>query len=313
MNRYPSAQVLDVRGRLFLFDCGEGAQMQMRRMGIPYLRIDSICISHIHGDHLFGLFGLLSTMTMLGRTACLNIFAPRSFWPVLKFYLSYFGEGRKFEIGHHVLSMKSPEKIWESKSVELVAFPLNHRIETYGFIVREKPPMLNVRKDAIEKYGLTIAEIASLKRGEDVVRPAGEDGGYGFETGYRRFSGTSEPLLISAAEAAYVPYIPRSYAYCSDTAPFPELSSWVKGVSLLYHESTFPEQYSQTAADTCHSTASQAAQCALQAGAGKLLLGHYSSRFSDTGIFLQEASAIFPETVLAKEGMRIEIPLERFK
>ncbi len=311
MKRYPSAQVLDVRGRLFLFDCGEGAQMQMRRMGIPYLRISVICISHIHGDHIFGIFGLLSTMSMLGRTAHLDIFAPRAFGPILKFYLSYFGEGSKFEIEHHVLSMKSPEKVWESRHLELEAFPLNHRIETYGFILREKEPMFNVRKDAIERYGLTIAEIAALKRGADVVRPAGEDVSPGIGNGFRRFSGGPEPLVIRCSEAAYRPFIPRSYAYCSDTAPFPELPDWVRGVSLLYHEATFTDELSDIAEKTSHSTARQAAECASAAGACRLLIGHYSSRFTDTSVFLKEAKEVFPATILANEGDVIEIPLEK--
>ena len=311
VNRYPSAQVLDVRGRLFLIDCGEGAQMQMRRMGISYLKIDNICISHIHGDHLFGIFGLLSTMSMLGRTAHLNIFAPRAFGPVLKFYMSYFGEGTGFEIEHHVLSSKSPEVVWESRSTEMLAFPLNHRIEAFGFIIREKMPMFNVRKEAIQKYGLTLAEIAALKRGEDVVRPAGDDSGPSFENGFKRFSGGPEPLVISMEEAAYIPYTPRSYAYCSDTAPFPELADWVKGTTLLYHEATFPECYADVAERTHHSTARQAAECALKAGAGRLLIGHYSTRVSDLGIFLKEASAVFPDTMLAREGDEIEVPLEK--
>ena len=151
----------------------------------------------------------------------------------------------------------------------------------------------------------------NLKR-EDVIRPAGEDAAPSVANGFRRFSGTSEPLVISNAEAAYVPYTPRSFAYCSDTAPFPELSGWVKGVDLLYHEATFSDEYSEMAEKTHHSTARQAAECALAAGAGKLLIGHYSSRFSDLGILLKEACEVFPATELAQEGMVIEVPLQKF-
>ncbi len=289
-NRYPSAHVLDVRGRLFLIDCGEGVQIQMRRMGISYLKIEVICISHIHGDHLFGLFGLLSTMGMLGRTAKLRIFAPKSFAPILKFYISYFGDGMKFDIDFQPLSMKSPEVIYETKSIEILAFPLNHRIETFGYVIREKPPMFNVHKDAIERYGLSLAEIGTLKRGEDVVRNTG---------------------VISNSEAAYLPYVPRSYAYCSDTAPFPELAQWVKGVDLLYHESTFPVSMSDMAAATFHSTTVQAAECAREAGAARLVVGHYSSRFSNVAPFLDEIRQVFDNAVLAKEGDVLEIPLVR--
>ena len=223
-----------------------------------------------------------------------------------------FGDGMRFEAEHHVLSADAPETVWESRNAELLAFPLNHRVEAYGFILKEKEPMPNVRKDAIEKYGLTIAEIATLKRGEDVVRPAGIDAEPGPENGFMRFSGGPEPLVINCREVTYRPYIPRSYAYCSDTAPFPRLHEWVRGVTLLYHEATFPEELSDMAAKTYHSTARQAAECARDAGAGRLLIGHYSSRYPDVSVFLKEAREIFPDTVLANEGDVIEVPLIKF-
>lgn len=293
-DRYSSAHVLDVHGRLFLIDCGEGTQMQMRRKGISFLKVDTICLSHIHGDHIFGIFGLLSTMGMLGRTSVLNIYAPGSFAPVLDFFLRTFGEGLRFRIDLHELRCTSPELVAETRTIELLAFPLHHRIETYGFIVREKEPAFNVKKDCIEKYGLSLAEIGTLKRGEDVVRTRGE-----------------ETETVQASEAAYRPYAPRSYAYCSDTAPFPELSSWVRGVDLLYHEATYPSEMKELAEKTFHSTAEDAARCALEAGAGKLVIGHYSSRFSDLSPFFEQASAVFPETVLARELDTIEIPLKK--
>ena len=305
--RYPSAQVLDVRGRLFMIDCGEGAQMQMRKAGISFLKIEHVCLSHIHGDHLFGLFGLLSTMGMLGRSSQLNIYAPKNFHPVLKFFLSYFGEGLQFHINYVPLDMKQPEIIYDNKTVELLAFPLNHRIETFGFIIREKMPQYNVHKEAIAKYGLTIAEIGALKRGEDIVRPAGPLTVPCVENDFKPCSGTSEPLMIRNADAAYIPYVPRSYAYCSDTAPFPELAKWVKGVTLMYHEATFPAEMEEMAAKTNHSTTLQAAQTALDAGVGRLLVGHYSSRFPSVDFFLDELRSIFPETYLAHDMDVVEI------
>ena len=305
--RYPSAQVLDVRGRLFMIDCGEGAQMQMRKAGISFLKIEHICLSHIHGDHIFGLFGLLSTMGMLGRSSQLNIYAPKNFHPVLKFFLSYFGEGLQFHINYVPLDMKQPEIIYDNKTVELLAFPLNHRIETFGFIIREKMPQYNVHKEAIAKYGLTIAEIGALKRGEDIVRPAGSLTVPCVENDFRPCSGTSEPLVIPNSEAAYIPYVPRSYAYCSDTAPFPELAGWVKGVTLMYHEATFPAEMEEMAEKTNHSTTLQAAQTALDAGVGRLLVGHYSSRFPSVDFFLDELRSIFPETDLAHDMDVVEI------
>ncbi len=305
--RYPSAQVLDVHGRLFMIDCGEGAQMQMRKAGLSFLKIEHICLSHIHGDHLFGLFGLLSTMGMLGRSAQLNIYAPRNFAPVLSFFFEHFGEGIRFGINYVPLEMKEPEIIYESKSVELLAFPLNHRVETFGFIIREKMPPWNVRKDAVARYGFTIAEIAALKRGEDIVRPAGELTVPCIENGFRPCSGTSEPLVIKNGDVTYVPFQPRSYAYCSDTAPFPELADWVRGVTVMYHESTFPDEMRELAAKTFHSTTLQAAQTALDAGVGRMIVGHYSSRYPSVRFFLDELRSVFPNTDLAHDMDVIEI------
>ena len=287
--RYPSAQVLNVRGRLFMIDCGEGAQIQLRKAGVSFLKIEHICLSHVHGDHIFGLFGLLSTMGMLGRTAPLNIYAPRSLAPVLDFFRSSFGEGLLYEIRHVELQMTSPEVVYENRTVELLAFPLNHRVETFGFLIREKMPQHNVHKEAIARYGLTLAEIGTLKRGEDVVR---------------------EDMVIRNADAAYIPFKPRSYAYCSDTAPFPELAQWVKGVSVLYHEATFPAEMSEMAEKTFHSTTLQAAQCAKDAGVGRLLVGHYSSRFPSLDFYLDQLRSVFQESFLTRDMDVFEISFE---
>lgn len=286
-DRNQSAQVLNVHGRSFLIDCGEGVQVQLQRYRISHAKIDSIFISHIHGDHVFGLFGLLSTMGMLGRTAPVNIYAPVNFGPILKFFLSYYGEGLKFEIRHYPLKGKEPENIYETKSVEVLAFPLNHGIETYGFLFREKMPQYNVQKWAITKYDLTLTEIGTLKRGEDVVRSDGE--------------------VITASEAAYLPYEPRSYAYCSDTAPFPQLAEWVRGVDLLYHETTYLKEFVEDAQKRHHSTTLQAAQCALEAGVKKLIVGHYSSRHKDITVFEKECRTIFPQTVCVNDGDTFEV------
>lgn len=284
--RYSSAQVLDVRGRLFMIDCGEGVQMQMRRAGISFLKIEHICVSHMHGDHVFGIFGLLSTMAMLGRTAPLNIYAPKDFGHLLDFFKAGYGEGVLYDLNHIALEMDSPEIIYENRTMELLAFPLNHRIATFGYIIREKTPPLNVRKEAISRFGLTLSEIGTLKRGEDVVR---------------------SDMIIRNEDAAYERYLPRSYAYCSDTAPFPELAEWVKGVNLLYHEATFPADMADFAAKTGHSTTIQAAECALQAGVGSLLVGHYSSRFSSLDFYLDELRSVFPSSYLSHDLDKIEI------
>jgi ribonuclease Z len=272
-----------------MIDCGEGAQIQLRKAGVSFLRIEHICLSHIHGDHIFGLYGLLSTMAMLGRTAPLNIYAPKSFAPILDFFRERFGEGILYEINYVVLEMSSPEVVYENRNVELLAFPLNHRVETFGYIIREKMPQFNVRKEAIAEYGLTLSEIGTLKRGEDVVR---------------------EGMVIANSEAAYRPYHPRSYAYCSDTAPFPELAQWVKGVSVLYHETTFPAEMEEMAAKTYHSTTLQAAQCARDAGVGRLLVGHYSSRYPSVDFYLDELRSVFPDSFLTRDMDVVEISFE---
>ena len=286
VNRNQSAQALQVHGRLFLVDCGEGVQNQMVRYRVPMMKLDSVFISHIHGDHVFGIFGLLSTLGMKGRRTPLNIFAPVSFGPILKFFLSYYGDGIAFEIRFTPLKMKAPEVILETKTAQVLAFPLNHGIETFGFLFREKEPMMNVRKEAIAEYGLTLTEIGALKRGEDVLRPEG---------------------IIPNAAAAYKPFEPRSYAYVSDTAPFPEETEWLRGVTVLYHEATYLEELADQGALRHHSTTLQAASVARDAGAGRLLIGHYSSRTRESAPYEAECRKVFPATYAASDGDVYEI------
>lgn len=307
VDRYQSAHVLEVHGRIFLIDCGEAVQRQLIRNKIPLAKLDSIFISHIHGDHLFGLFPLLSTLGLACRTAPVMVYGPSNMEPLLKFFMSYYGKGIGVEVKFRPLSVKAPEVIYSTKSLEVLAFPLNHKIETYGYIFREKTPLLNIRKEALEKYGFTRTEIGALKRGEDVLRPAGHDDGATFLNGFVKYSGTDEPLLITNDEAAYLPYEPRSYAYCSDTAPFSELSQWVKGVNLLYHEATYLQQYEEQARLRFHSTTIQAAECALEAGVGKLVVAHYSSRCKDSSRYQEECRKVFPETYAANDGDVFEI------
>ena len=295
--RHQSAQVLSVRGRSFLVDCGEGTQERLGDCHVSPMKIDSIFISHIHGDHVFGLPGLLSTMGMLSRTQPLNIYAPPAFGPLLKFFLSYYGEGISFEIRHIPLTMRELEVIYQTKALEIKAFPLNHGIETFGFLFKEKDPQFNVRKWKVEEYGLSLAEIAAVKRGEDVVRGLPD--------------GTC--LVLPFDELGYKPFEPRSYAYCSDTAPFPREAEWVSGVDILYHEATYTDDLSDLAVARHHSTTSQAARCALEAGAKRLVIGHYSSRGKDIGRYEAECRAIFPETYAASDLDVFDIPLVKIE
>lgn len=287
-SRNPSAQVLDVRGRLFLVDCGEGAQRQFCRQRLSFDRIDAIFISHIHGDHVFGLPGLLSTIGLATSRKSIKVFGPQALGAILKFYLSYYGDQIGIKVDFIPVKTKGPQVIFENKFLTVEAFPLNHRIETYGYLFREKTPQLNVRKDAIERYGLGIAEICSLKNGEDVVR---------------------ENEIIRSEEVTYLPYPPRSYAYCSDTAPFPSLAEWVQGVDILYTEATYMADLEKEAAERFHSTTLQAAHLAREAGARKLVVAHYSSRYRDIAPLLSEIRSVFPNAEAANDGDVYDVPL----
>jgi len=285
--RNQSAQALQVHGRLFLLDCGEGTQYSLVENNVPMMKLDSLFLTHIHGDHVFGIFGLLSTLGMKGRQMPLNIYAPVNFGPILKFFLSYYGDGIGFEIRFTPLKMKEPETILETKSLRVQAFPLNHGIETFGFRFEEKDPPYNVHKEAIGQYGLTLTEIGTLKRGEDVVRADGS--------------------VIPAAEAAYKPFVPRSYAYVTDTAPFPEEADWLRGTTVLYHETTYLQELADQGAQRHHSTTLQAAQLAKDAGVGKLLIGHYSSRNAEGKAYEAECRTVFPDTFATSDGMTFQI------
>lgn len=285
--KYQSAQVLCVHGRYFLIDCGEGVQQQMTVLKVPMMKIDSIFISHIHGDHVFGLFGLLSTLGMKGRTAAMNIYGPVNLGPIIKFFLSYYGDGLAYDIRFVPLKGSAPEVIYDTKNLEVVALPLNHGIETYGYIFREKEPMLNVHKWAVEAFGLSLTEIGALKRGEDISRADG--------------------TVLTAERCAYKPFEPAAYAYISDTAPFPELAAWLKGVTTLYHEATYLSGLEDQAAKRHHSTTLQAASVARDAGVSRLIIGHYSSREKDIALYQAECRTIFPETFAATDGDSFEI------
>ncbi|GAB1474878.1 ribonuclease Z [Bacteroidota bacterium] len=287
VNRFPSAHVLNVHERIFLIDCGEGCQMQLRRFGFSFLKIREIFISHLHGDHIFGLYGLLSTMSLLGRSADLFIYAPSAFQSILSSFLEHFGNMFKFSIKHIVLKGNGAEVILDARKYEVLSFPLNHRVDCYGFIFREKTPVRNVYKEFVESENLSLTEIASLKNGRDVIRENGE--------------------ILDHLRLTYQPYAPRSFAYCSDTAPFTQLPQYLHGVNLIYHEATFGNDMEKMARDTMHSTAADAAKCAADSGAERLLIGHFSSRYRDVEVLLNEARAIFPETFVADEGMEFNI------
>jgi len=285
--RYPSAHVLNVHERLYLIDCGEGTQMQLRRNKIRIGKINHIFISHIHGDHIFGLYGLLSTYSLMGRTTPLHLYAPVNYQAILLSHLSDFDIHLNYDIDFIPLNGKDPVKILDDKYLTVTAFPLVHRVPAFGFLFREKPRDRNIIKESIEKYNIPAVRIPAIKKGEDFITEEGE-------------VIKNEEMTIPGPE-------PLSYAYCSDTAHFSRLASFVRGVSLLYHEATFDDSLSDLAKTTGHSTASDAARTALEAAAGTLLIGHFSARYRDLSLLVDESRSVFPRTLPAVDNMSYDV------
>jgi len=289
--KYPAAHVLNVHERFFLIDCGEGTQIQLRKARFRFGRINHIFISHLHGDHVFGLPGLLSSFDLLGRKTPLHLYGPPDLQIMLDFYLRNFAVEPEYQIILHPVSEPHYHKIFEDKVLEIYAFPLEHRIPTLGYHFVEKQRPLNIRKDRIEKYNLSIKQIVRAKMGEAVTLDNGQ--------------------VISNAELTEIPYRRRSFAYCSDTAFCRKNASLIRPVDLLYHEATFLEEDYILAKKTGHSTAAQAGRFAIAAQAGQLVIGHFSNRYKDTGLFLKEAAEVFPDTREAVELQTYRIDLQK--
>ncbi len=290
-NRFPSSQVVNIYGTPLLVDCGEGTQLQLRRFHVSFGKIRHIFISHLHGDHYFGLFGLLSTYELLHRDVDLHLYAPAGLKKILwSSHSPVKARELPFPLHFHALPGRGGV-ILEHKNFTVEAVPLEHRIDAWGFIFREKQRQPNIIKSKIEELRLLIEEIVKLKRGEIVER---DDG-----------------TVISPEQVTIPAPRPRSYAYISDTKYLPRLAQILSGVDVLYHEATFDNAYKQKAEATYHSTAEQAAMLALSAGVGQLIIGHYSATILDMAKFYQEAKAIFPNTILAYDGLKISIPVPR--
>jgi len=285
--RYPSAHVLNAHERLFLIDCGEGTQMQLRKTRTRFAKINHIFISHLHGDHVFGLYGLLSTFSLMGRTNPIHLYAPENYDKMLKSHLSDFDINLSFEIDFIPLSGKDPVKILDDKYLTVTSFPLQHRIPSYGFLFREKRSERNLIKECIEKYQIPQIRLPAIKKGEDFVTPYG--------------------VIIKNEDLTLPPHEPLSYAYCSDTKYFKRLASFVKGVSLLYHEATFDKSKEDLAKITGHSTTLDAAKTAIDAKVGALIIGHFSARYKEIEPLVEEAQTIFPETYAAIDGHSYEV------
>ena len=280
----PSSQIINVRDKLFMIDCGEGTQLQLRRSKLRFGRLNRIFISHLHGDHCFGLIGLISTLGLLGRTGDLIIHSVAGLEEILRPEIDFFCKDHPFQVKIETFDPKKSEIIYDDRSVTVKTIPLKHRVPCAGFLFQEKQKEAHLISDLIKFYNIPIKELAKIKQGADFITEEGNV--------------IPNARLTTPAEPA------RSYAYCSDTAYDERIIPIVEGVDLLYHEATFANSDTPRAKQTGHSTAQQAAEIAKRANVKKLMLGHFSARYPDNEILLDEAKGIFENTILANEGLR---------
>lgn len=283
--------MVNVHEQLYLVDAGEGVQRQLFRYGINPLKLRAVFISHLHGDHVFGLFPLLSTLGLYGRKTPLPVFAPAPFGEMLACYRRYFDPEPPFEVEWREVRTTEHALLLANRTLEVWSIPLRHRVPAAGFLFREKEPSLNIHKGLIAQYGLSVAQIAAAKRGEQVRLADGQ--------------------TIPNAALTYRPYVPRSYAYLADTNFSAKAARLVSGVDLLYHEATYADAERRIARERGHATAAEAAKAALMAHARRLVIGHYSARYKDEGVLVGEARAYFPETFPAVEGQTFTIEKRR--
>ena len=284
---FSSSQVVNIREKLFMVDCGEGAQLQLRRSKLKFTRLNHIFISHLHGDHCFGLMGLISTFGLLGRTAALHIYAHEELEKLLAPHLEFFCKGMTYDVVFHAIDPTKAAIIYDDRSVSVSTIPLKHRIPTCGFLFQEKKTPNHIIRDMVDFYQIPVFELNRIKNGEDYVTPDG---------------------VVVPNSRLTTPSAPaRSYAYCSDTICLRNILPQIKGVDLLFHEGTFAQCDAARAKETFHTTAQQAAEIARDAEAKQLVIGHFSARYEDESVLLKEAQAVFPNTLLAKENLRITI------
>ncbi|MCD8293387.1 MAG: ribonuclease Z, partial [Prevotellaceae bacterium] len=284
---FPASQVVDVRGKLFMIDCGEGAQMQMRKARLKFSRLKAIFISHLHGDHCFGLMGLVSTLNLLGRKEELHVYGPEGLEELFAPLVTYFNQEMSYPVLFHVFGNKEPALLYEDRSFTVTTIPLCHRLPCCGFLFAEKRRPNHLVREMADFYHIPVQQLNLIREGADYVTPDG--------------------TVVPNARLTVPSAPPRRYAYCSDTLCIPSVVEQVRGVDLLFHEATFATAEEARAAQTFHTTAAQAARIAADAGVKRLLIGHFSARYVDESLLLEEAKAIFPQTGLAEEFLCVPI------
>lgn len=287
LQRGTSAQYINCQQRKILIDCGEGTQLKLRQAKIKFQNLQLILISHLHGDHILGLPGLISTMNLLGRKQKLLIIGPEGIENFIQSQLTFTQSYIGFEIEYKVLKKNTNECIFEDKCITIETFPLKHRIPTQGYRINEKPGKRPLDKVAFDKTGVSVAYIEKLKAGQDIVDNNGVE--------------------VKSEKVTLPPKPSKSYAYCSDTAYDESIIPFIKGVDVLYHEATFIEKEKDRAKSTCHSTAKQAALIAKKAGVKRLLLGHLSARYKEISDHISEAEVYFEEVMVPEDGTTIKI------
>ncbi|UYW01846.1 ribonuclease Z [Flavobacterium agricola] len=281
----PTAQVLETKRHMFLIDCGEGTQVQLRRQKLRFARINHIFISHLHGDHFFGLIGLISTFMLLGRTEDLHIFGPKGIKEIILLQLKLGNSYTAYKLYFHELESKETEVLFEDDRIKISTIPLAHRIYTNGFLFQEKETEYKLNIPVLEDLKIPVVYYPKLKQGGDIV---------------------VDDLIYRNADLTFGPLPQKSYAFCSDTKYYEAIVPIIANCTALYHESTFLEKDAALAAKTGHSTAKEAAKIAQLANAKQLILGHFSSRYNNTDWFKQEAITIFPAVTIAYDGLTIE-------
>ncbi|AXG74440.1 ribonuclease Z [Flavobacterium arcticum] len=283
----PTAQVLEIKNRMFLIDCGEGTQVQLRKNKLRFSKINHIFISHLHGDHFYGLIGLVSTFSLLNRNNDLHIYGPKGIKEVTLLQLKLSNSYTGYNLYFHELESKESEVVFEDDKVIVTTIPLVHRVYTNGYLFTEKPDDRKLNVDVAKDYGIETCYYQKIKSGNDITLDDGR--------------------VIPNAELTFDPPEPKSYAFCSDTVYNEAILPIIKDVDVLYHESTFLESEAHLCERTMHTTAKQAATIAKQANAGKLILGHFSTRYGNIEIFKEEASTIFENVELADDGKVFEL------